>query len=116
MPFTIRTSQEIFSAEELEILKRYGTQFERLMKGERLPETPAQERFIKVCKNEVEPKTEFEMVWWKYLRRLEWENDPNNQSAMRLPAKAAEGFSGSREAYKRMRKAERADFWKRLKE
>jgi len=116
MPFTIRTSQEIFDSDELEMLKRHGTQFERLMKGERLPETAAQERFIGVCKNEVEPETKHEKVWWKYLRRLDWESDPNNQSAKGLPRKAAEGFGGSREAYKQMRKGERADFWKRLKE
>jgi hypothetical protein len=34
MSFTIQTSQAIFDSEELEILKRYGTQFKRLMSGE----------------------------------------------------------------------------------
>jgi uncharacterized protein YifE (UPF0438 family) len=116
MSFTIRTSQEIFDSDEIGILKRYGAQFERLMKGERKPRTAEQDRFIRVCRNEVEPQTKYEKVWWKYLRRLEWESDPNNRSASGPPREAAEGFGGSREEYRQMRKAERADFWKRLKE
>jgi uncharacterized protein YifE (UPF0438 family) len=115
MSFIIKTSQEIFDSDELEILRRYGKQFERLMKGEREPQTPEQRRFLKVCKNELEPESSYEKVWWKYLKRLEWEADPVNKSAMGAPRKAAENF-GSRKEYKQMRKAARADFWKRLKE
>ena len=116
MSFTIQTSRDIFNPDEVEILERYGAQFGRLMKGERKPETPAQERFIKVCENEVEPETKWEKVWRKYLDRLEWESHPDNRSATGPHRKAAEGFGGSRNEYKRMKKAERADFWKRLKE
>jgi uncharacterized protein YifE (UPF0438 family) len=116
MRFVIRTTKAIFDSHEFEILSRYGMQFERLMKGQRAPTTPAQERFIRMCKNEVDPESEYEKVWWKYLRRLEWERNPINQSALGSRRKAGEGFGGSRQQYKEMRKADRADFWKRLRE
>ena len=116
MLFNILASLEIFDSDEIDILKRYGDQFVRLMKGERVPETPAQEHFISVCRNEVEPQTKYEKAWWKYLSRLEWESDPSNQSAMGPRLKADEGFGGSREAYKQMHRAEQADFWNRLRE
>jgi uncharacterized protein YifE (UPF0438 family) len=90
--------------------------FERLMKGERPPQTREQERFIRVCRNELEAQSKYEKVWLKYLGRLGWERDPNNHSARGPRRKASEGFGGSREDYKKMRKAEQADFWKRLRE
>jgi len=55
-------------------------------------------------------KSGLSKVWWKYLQRLEWERDLNNRSATGPTRKANEGFGGSREAHKQMRKAEVSDF------
>ncbi len=86
-----------------------------MMNGERKPETPAQHRFIKVCRNEADPISSHEKLWRKYLDRLEWERDSANRSAMGALRKAEEGFGGSREEIKEMHRADRADFWNRLR-
>jgi uncharacterized protein YifE (UPF0438 family) len=106
MEFQIRTSREIFSESELEILTRYGEAFEDLMEGRRPPETPAQERFLRVCHDEAEPATDYERVWRKYLNRLKWERDPSNRAAMGPPRRAEEGFGGSREDWKCIRNSQ----------
>ena len=116
MPFTIQTSLDVFSPEEVEILKRYGKGFQRLMNGERQPATAAQRRFIQVCRAEVQPKTPYEKAWRKYLDRLEWERDPKNRGAMGSRRRAQEGFGGTGQDSKEMRRADRADFWKRQRE
>ena len=106
MAFVIRTSKAIFTQAEIEYLERYGDKLEELMNGVRLPKTPAQKRFIRVCKDEVEPETKYENVWWKYIKRLEWESDPVNQSAMGPPIKIKDGFGGSLEDWKHMRRSQ----------
>ncbi len=116
VPFTIQTSREVFGPEEIEILQRHGRGFERLMKGELPVNTAARERFIRVCRKQAEPKTIHEQVWRKYLDRLAWESDPANRAAMGNRRHADEGFGGTREEHKKMRKAERADFWRRLRD
>jgi uncharacterized protein YifE (UPF0438 family) len=114
--FALRTSREIFTSEELQILERYGSAFERLTTGELVPTTPAQMRFINVCDGEINPETEYEKVWWKYLERLEWESNPSNRQAMGPLRKADEGFGGSRDAIKAMRRAQWGDLLKRARE
>ena len=52
-PFNLKCSQKIFSEEEIAILERYGGEFERLTIGERLPKTPAQQRFVDVDSPEI---------------------------------------------------------------
>ena len=111
--YRIRTSTEIFDREELEILRRYGRQFERLMNGERAPMTPEQERFIEVCRGEAKPVSDYEEVWWKYLQRIEWESDPSNRGLNGPPRRVDEGFRGSREEHRAMRAAQFADLRRR---
>ena len=86
------------------------------MNGEKKPNNTNQERFVRICRGEVEPVTKYEKVWSKYLERLKWESDPSNVSASNPPRKADEGFGGTREQHKQMRKAERSDFWKRVRD
>jgi|GEM_PF-4553207 len=85
MPFVIQTNRAIFTEWEIDVLERYGTQFMRLMNGERAPETAEQTRFVKACRREVTPETEYERVWCKYLARVEWESDPENRAIMDDP-------------------------------
>ena len=80
--FMIRCSREIFSEDEIEILERYGVAFHRLAEGERAPRTDGQRRFVEVARGVREPKTTYEKTWSKYLQRLEWEEDPENRTAM----------------------------------
>ncbi len=102
--FQIRTSTDIVTHEEIEILRSYGRPFDRLMTGKLQPETEAQRRFVSVCRGEATPETEYEKVWWKYLQRLEWEKDPENRATMGPPRQIADtSFGGSREAWKEMR-------------
>ena len=78
--FGFRCSRDIFTDDEIDILERYGGEFERLTDGRRLPTTAAQRRFIKVATGQHEPETVFERTWAKYLWRVEWESA--NESVM----------------------------------
>ena len=112
--FQIDTDTKIFDRDEIEILTRYGRQFKRLMEGDLKPKTPAQERFVAVCRGDAEPVSEYELVWRKYLGRLEWEADPSNLSTKGPPRKAVDNsFGGTREEYKAMRAAQFADLRRR---
>lgn len=111
IPFEIKCSREIFSEEEIAILEKYGNVFQKLMDGERAPQTDAQHRFIEVVHGLYEPKTTYEKVWGKYLWRLNWEKDPTNKAVMgerrRIP--------NDREDWKRMQGAVWADTCRRSK-
>ncbi len=112
--FRIATDTEIFDREEIEMLTRYGRQFERLMHGDRKPETSLQQRFVEVCRGDAEPESKYEKVWVKYLGRLKWEADPSNLAAKGPPRKAVDtSFGGSREEHKAMRAAQFADLRRR---
>ena len=100
-PFVFRCSREVFTEEELEVLEEYGRGLERLATGERLPDTPAQQRFVAVVRGEHEPKTIYERTWMKYLLWVEWESDPANRAAMGIPRRMPD----DREDWKRMRGA-----------
>ena len=107
--FTIQCSTAPFSKDELDILERYGTAFQRLTNGERAPATAAQEQFVDVAHEKRPAESVYERVWRKYLMRLEWESDPANRAAMgprrRLP--------DDREDWKRMRGAVGSDVKRR---
>ena len=111
MSFVFECSREIFSKEEISLLEQFGNQFQRLMNGDRSPTTAEQQRFVEVAHGRCEPETIYEKVWWKYIRRLNWEKDPANKAAMgerrRLP--------DDREDWKRMRGAVWSDVQRRSK-
>ncbi len=112
--FRIATETVIFDRDEIEILTRYGHQFERLMRGDRKPETALQQRFVEVCRGDAKPESEYEKTWEKYLRRLEWEANPSNLAAKGPPRTAVDdSFGGSREEHKAMRAAQFADLKRR---
>ena len=78
-PFTILCSKAPFSMDELDILRRYGGEFERLSNGEPAPATAAQEQFVEAARGRNSAETVYERVRTKYLKRLEWESDPANR-------------------------------------
>ena len=80
--FVIRCSRAIFSEEEVAILERYGREFERLAKGERVATTAAQQRFVEAARGQREPETIYEKTWAKYAWRVEWESKAENRAAM----------------------------------
>ncbi len=82
----------------MEILERYGVAFQRLAEGDLAPRTDGQRRFVEVADGVREPETIYEKAWSKYLRRIEWENDPQNRAAMGPRRK----FPDDREDWKRM--------------
>ena len=99
--FTIRCSRAHFSVDEVDILQRYGRQFEHLSNGDRAPTTPAQKQFVNAARRKRPPETLYERVWTKYLMRLEWESDPANREAMEEHRQ----MPNDREDWKRMRGA-----------
>lgn len=107
--FEINCSREIFSEEEIDILERYGIQFERLINGDRTPDTDAQRRFIEVARGHYQPETIYEKTWVKYNARLAWEADPMNKTAMGKRRKMYD----DREDWKKMKAAVWSDMQKR---
>ena len=108
-PFIIRCSRTPFSVHEVNILRRYGREFERLSNGERPPATAAQERFVDVSLGRHPPETVYERVWTKYLKRLDWEKDPANRVTMG----ERRWMPNDREDWKRMRGAVWSDVRRR---
>lgn len=66
-PFAIPTdAQECFSESELQLLRKYGTWLDALMRKYLAPVTAAQEHFVGMCDGQFEPTTEMEHVWRRY--------------------------------------------------
>lgn len=72
--FIVDVNPDIFSKDELNILKKYGNWFLALTGGDVKPFTDSQKRFIKVVNDEEEPSGKYEKAWWKYVKRKEIEN------------------------------------------
>jgi len=75
MEFRPNVPDTLFSEDEIEQLINYGSWLAALMRGAITPETPAQERFIEVCRGNKEPQSQFEKVWAKYMKRKIWESE-----------------------------------------
>jgi len=71
--------KDIFSRSEFDILQKYGHWMEALSSGVIKPLTTDQERFIRVCKNECEPTTEFETAWCKLVERQKFEAESKSK-------------------------------------
>lgn len=71
--FTVTCNHVIFSPEEIELLEKYGHWFEALASGTLLPFNIDQEQFIEVARMNRRPETNYEKVWFKYVKRKEIE-------------------------------------------
>jgi uncharacterized protein YifE (UPF0438 family) len=62
-------------------LKRYGHWLQALAHGDIEPESDAQEQFVELVHNDERPDAEagpgayFADLWWRYQRRIEWEQE-----------------------------------------
>jgi uncharacterized protein YifE (UPF0438 family) len=68
-------NEDIFSGEEVLLLRRFGCWMEALAKGVIQPETDAQQAFVQVCRGEREPETTYESLWQKLKGRREFERE-----------------------------------------
>ncbi|WP_372378322.1 DUF413 domain-containing protein [Vibrio natriegens] len=74
LTFKPNVPEALFSSEEQKILSTYGSWFAALMRGDIVPETEEQERFVKASLGQIEPTSEYEKLWVRYLKRKIWEN------------------------------------------
>ncbi|KMN16025.1 DUF413 domain-containing protein [Pseudomonas weihenstephanensis] len=87
-PYQILCSEAVFSSNELDILKEYGSWLSALALEEIKPDTDSQREFVELCKNyqNLPLKNMFlifknsnkdmhiiQLVWFKYLCRIQYE-------------------------------------------
>ncbi len=71
--FTIACNLIIFSDAEIELLEKYGYWFEALTNGELSPFNSEQKQFVEAARLNIPPKTDYEKVWVKYIKRRQIE-------------------------------------------
>lgn len=74
-PFAFRCSTDIFPPDELHALAEYGNWLEALAAGTIQPVTADQRHFLKVDRDEAEPRTLCERAWVRLKGRREFEQD-----------------------------------------
>jgi uncharacterized protein YifE (UPF0438 family) len=80
-PFAFRCSVEVFPADERAALEKHGTRLEALANGAARPESPAEEHFLKVDRDEADPKTLLERAWVRLKGRREFEAEGQQNAA-----------------------------------
>jgi uncharacterized protein YifE (UPF0438 family) len=73
---------EGFPAQEIEVIERYGSWLEALMKETIQPFTEDQKRFIAMCKGERKAESMFEVIWRKYRLEVLYNEDYNEALRM----------------------------------
>ncbi len=101
-PFQINCSRAIFSNEEIELIEKYGHWFEALVSGILSPITEEQKAFIQVFKNHEKPFTPEQVAWFKYIKRLELEQNNPEKFNLNYTSDAEDPFF-SRSDWKTMR-------------
>lgn len=101
-PFIPSCSPVVFSPDEWYDLKRYGCYMQALASGKLKARTSSQKRFVAVFREGKEPKSEYEKLWWRYLERRKWEQDPANREAMGPLRTLEDSPVGSREDFERL--------------
>jgi uncharacterized protein YifE (UPF0438 family) len=71
--FRMECSNSIFSPQEIEVIEKCGHWFTALTDGSLNPLNAKQKQFVEVSENLRGPTTDYEKVWWKYLKRKEIE-------------------------------------------
>jgi uncharacterized protein YifE (UPF0438 family) len=72
-PFAFRCETDIFPLDELHVLTEQGNWLEALATGAIQPVSPEHERFLKVDREEAEPRTLCERAWARLKGRREFE-------------------------------------------
>lgn len=71
--FQFRCNPVVFSREQYEAITLYGHWYEALTNGVLKAITPEQEHFVEVANMRAQPITEHEHAWFKYLKRMQIE-------------------------------------------
>lgn len=74
-PFELGCSTAIFPAEELQLLTEQGGRLEALANGSVTPVSAADKHFLKVDREEAEPKSLAERAWLRLKGRHEYERE-----------------------------------------
>ena len=77
-PFVFGCSTAVFPPEELEVLSERGNWLEALAAGKIRPVTAEQEHFLRVDREEAEPRTLAERAWLRLKGRREFERANQN--------------------------------------
>ena len=74
----LRFSPEIpldaFDKEESDIILKYGSWLNALMRGKIIPFTKEQVHFVGMCNGKVSPKTKIEIIWRRYRLEVLFKN------------------------------------------
>ena len=95
MLFNPNVPESLFSERELEILSNHGSWMAALMRGDIDPETPAQCRFVEVCRGTESPQSEYEKVWAHFMQRKIWESENPEYAGRENSIRANLGITGS---------------------
>ena len=68
--FRFECNRIVFEDVEIEIIEKYGHWFNALQKGALSPLNDNQKRFVEVANFRIEPNSQHEKAWWKYLKRM----------------------------------------------
>jgi uncharacterized protein YifE (UPF0438 family) len=74
-PFAFGCDTSVFPAAEVAALEKHGARFEELAAGRARPATPAEEHFLRVDREEAEPKSVAERAWVRLKARREYERE-----------------------------------------
>jgi uncharacterized protein YifE (UPF0438 family) len=89
-PFVFHCTTSVFPPDELEALTEYGNWLEALAGGAIRPVTAEQRHFLKVDREEAEPKTVCERAWVRLKGRREYEREEGQHPP--VPPAPAENY------------------------
>ena len=113
--FNIDCNRAIFSADEIEMLEKWGHWFSALTAGDLEPLNEDQDHFVRVSRMETQPVTDFEFAWFKYTNRKRIEaKDPDRFENKDFKPKVDPFYS--REQAKIMKRRQFADMAKHHRE
>ena len=98
-PFYPLANNSQFLPEEKEMLRKYGSWMQALANGGIEPYTAGQEHFIEVAKGRAAPRNQYEEVWIKYQRRMEWEEKEGDRWSRGPMRTCSHGGSSKRLAW-----------------
>jgi uncharacterized protein YifE (UPF0438 family) len=84
-PFVLGCSTSVFPPEELQALEEYGNWLTALAAGKIRPTNREQEHFLRVDREEAEPKTLCERAWMRLKGRREFEREEGSAKTTASP-------------------------------
>jgi uncharacterized protein YifE (UPF0438 family) len=84
-PFVFGCSTAVFPADEFAALTEMGSILEALAAGELPPTTPEQRHFLKVDRDEADPRTVAERAWLRLKGRREFERESQGKAPVEAP-------------------------------